>query len=226
MKKQQVSKAAATPSMIRLEAGRPTGAQSAHIEQRLRRATLDLFIDRGFHAVAMADVAKAAGITKRTLYARYRDKNALFADAIIWALARYRSIEPLVDLSSLSTRQALLQIARSALSRAVDPAIVGLNRLAMFEAADFPHFAAEAYSAAWHFTIQATTEILTAYVGRADAHRKLVNIAAAQFTAIVGQGMALSAAFGMDQAEDLDEGYLECAVDMVLNGLKSTIENR
>jgi AcrR family transcriptional regulator len=210
----------------RLEAGRPTGAQSAQIEQRLRHVTVDLFLDRGFDAVSMEDVARAAGITKPTLYARYRDKNALFADAIIWTLARYRSLDSPADIDGLEPRQAMLEIARSALKRALHPEIARLNRLAMFEAPNFPHFAAEAYAATWSSTVKATTDILTAHLGRGESQLKLIQRAATQFVAMIGQGVALSTAFGLNQADEFDEEYLECAVDIVMNGVQALMPKR
>lgn len=36
----------------------------------------------------MGAIARAAGITRRTLYARYPDGRAVFVDMIPWALAR------------------------------------------------------------------------------------------------------------------------------------------
>jgi AcrR family transcriptional regulator len=210
----------------RLEAGRPTGAQSAQIEQRLRQVTVDLFLDRGFDAVSMEDVARAAGITKPTLYARYRDKNALFADAMIWTLARHRSLDLPVDVDSSQPRQAMTEIARSALKRALHPEIARLNRLAMFEAPNFPHFAAEAYSATWSSTVKATTDILTAQLGRGESQLKLIQRAATQFVAMIGQGVALSTAFGLNQADEFDEEYLECAVDIVMNGIQALTSKR
>jgi TetR/AcrR family transcriptional repressor of mexJK operon len=53
-----------------------------------------LFMENGYEATSMDAVALAAKTTKRTVYARYADKKALFTDAKVWAftlLAEVRS---------------------------------------------------------------------------------------------------------------------------------------
>ena len=56
---------------------------------RCVRAAVATFLEMGYAGASMETIAKAAGITKRSLYARYADKRAVFADVIPWALARY-----------------------------------------------------------------------------------------------------------------------------------------
>ena len=65
---------------------RPTRAEAAELDGRLRKAAVETFLEHGFHGTTMDAVARAAGITRRTLYARYPDKGALFAEVIPWAL--------------------------------------------------------------------------------------------------------------------------------------------
>ncbi|MBV9516285.1 MAG: helix-turn-helix transcriptional regulator, partial [Mycobacteriaceae bacterium] len=68
--------------------GRPTEAESRALRQRLREAAVVTFLDNGYDGTTMEAIAQAAGITKRTLYARYPDKRAAFLDAIPWAFTR------------------------------------------------------------------------------------------------------------------------------------------
>ena len=51
--------------------GRPTSAETAEVDERVREAAIELFLEHGFDGTSMAAVARAARITKRTLYARY-----------------------------------------------------------------------------------------------------------------------------------------------------------
>jgi len=48
------------------------------IAQRILSAALTLFARHGFQRTSMADVAGEAGISRATLYVRFRDKSALF----------------------------------------------------------------------------------------------------------------------------------------------------
>ena len=47
-----------------------------------------VFLDHGYDGATMEEIARVADITKRTLYARYPDKRAVFLDVIPWALSR------------------------------------------------------------------------------------------------------------------------------------------
>jgi TetR/AcrR family transcriptional regulator, mexJK operon transcriptional repressor len=65
-------------SESRSKAGRPTRDQAEARQLELLDTALDMFLDRGFELTTMEAVAVAMGMTKRTIYARYADKAALF----------------------------------------------------------------------------------------------------------------------------------------------------
>lgn len=52
------------------------------LEERIPREALELFVANGIKAVSMDDVARAAGISKRTLYEHFDSKDALLAACI------------------------------------------------------------------------------------------------------------------------------------------------
>ncbi|HKT37258.1 MAG TPA: TetR/AcrR family transcriptional regulator [Ktedonobacterales bacterium] len=65
--------------------GRPTSdAPIADVETRtlILAAARRLFMQRGFAAVAVGEVASAAGVTKPTLYYHFGDKEGLYADVL------------------------------------------------------------------------------------------------------------------------------------------------
>jgi AcrR family transcriptional regulator len=53
--------------------GRPTRAAAKKLDERLRQAAVDTFLQYGFDGTTMEEVARAASISKKTLYARYAD---------------------------------------------------------------------------------------------------------------------------------------------------------
>ena len=55
---------------------------------KVRKAAVATFVKYGYDGTTMEAIARAAGITRRTLYARYPDKRAVFVDVIPWALTR------------------------------------------------------------------------------------------------------------------------------------------
>jgi AcrR family transcriptional regulator len=58
--------------------GRPTAQRAGEIDTAIQLAARQLFLDTGFGATRMDDIATAAKVSKGTLYARYASKQALF----------------------------------------------------------------------------------------------------------------------------------------------------
>ncbi|OBG30334.1 TetR/AcrR family transcriptional regulator [Mycobacterium sp. 852002-51057_SCH5723018] len=72
--------------------------------QRLVKAAIELFVDRGYESVTVAEIAERAGLTKRTFFRHFADKREvlfggqephrrLFADAIASAPASATPLE-------------------------------------------------------------------------------------------------------------------------------------
>jgi AcrR family transcriptional regulator len=203
----------------RTRAGRPTLEEAAELEDRLRRAAVDMFLERGFDRTTMEDVARAAGITKRTLYARYPDKQALFAAAIPWAFARQHWDEPAPETRRGDLVEALTAIARSAVARAVDPDIARLTRIVMMESTRFPEFAVSARSLTWSPRIRAVMEVLARHADEGAIVVDDVELAAEQFVAMVTHMPTMLAVFGIVRGRDVEECHIHHAVDLFLRGI-------
>jgi AcrR family transcriptional regulator len=54
---------------------------------RLLEAAARLFIERGYDAVSMRDIASAAKLTKGAVYGHFRSKGQLFVEVIRWKIA-------------------------------------------------------------------------------------------------------------------------------------------
>jgi AcrR family transcriptional regulator len=66
----------------RSRAGLPTRAQAEARHAELLDAALDHFLDKGFELATIEAIATSVSMTKRTVYARYPDKVALFHAAV------------------------------------------------------------------------------------------------------------------------------------------------
>ena len=60
----------------------PRTAKSAGTRQRLLDVAAELFIDRGYAAVSMRDIAAAAALTKGAVYGHFRSKGQLLVEVI------------------------------------------------------------------------------------------------------------------------------------------------
>ena len=108
-------------------------------ERRAREAeilsnVLCVFLLRGYGASTVDELAAAAQVTKRTLYAYYGDKAGLFA-AMVTQLAAT------VSLDATSDDDTLEVLAARIVSRVHSDELVGLHRLVIAESARFPELA-------------------------------------------------------------------------------------
>ncbi|EFC81792.1 aldo/keto reductase [Parafrankia sp. EUN1f] len=203
----------------RSRAGRPTSEEAARLTEKLRRAAVDTFLEHGYDRTTMEAVARAAGVTKSTLYGRYPDKRTLFIAVSSWALTRQerdaRVLEPLPDDLAAS----LTLIARAILARSVDPDIVRLSRMAIAESARFPEFAASSQSTTWSPRIQVIIDLLREHERAGAVSVSNVELAAEQFFAMVGAMPAWLAAYGIYRSPELEDRRLQHAVQLFLSGV-------
>src|SRR5258707_9088888 len=81
--------------------GRPTREEAVRRDARLLDVATTLFMERGFDGTSIDAVAEGAGVSKPTVYARYRDKRDLFA-----AVLRGRIRDWLAPLSAAAGAHA------------------------------------------------------------------------------------------------------------------------
>jgi AcrR family transcriptional regulator len=105
-------------------------------------AALEEFVERGFAATRLEDVARRAGVTKGTLYLYFRNKEALFK-----AVVR-QTIVPVIAQGELtaqsfkgSARELLEQLVREYWRLVYETSLAGLPKLMISEAANFPQLA-------------------------------------------------------------------------------------
>jgi len=71
--------------------GRPTANQAASIDDRLLRRVWQLYVAGGYANISYDAIAAAERMSKRTIYARYPSKEALFRAAVSLRLRRWVS---------------------------------------------------------------------------------------------------------------------------------------
>ena len=125
---------------------------------RTRAAVVDaartLFLQKGYAGTTMEEIAALAGLTKRTVYNNYADKNALFtqivADVIVYAeeFARGLRAEFNVGITAANLRATLDNVGRRLALGIMRPEVVALRRLLIGEARGFPALATEYFDRA------------------------------------------------------------------------------
>ena len=167
--------------------GRPTQAEAERLDEQLRKAAVETFLEHGYDGASMEAIARAAGITKQTLYSRYPDKRTVFAEVIPWAMSRHAGIDPVGNADVDDIAASLTTIAREALARSTDPQIVRLQRIAMNESARFPEFAISAETMRWSPRLRAVMDVLRRHneAGDIEIDPDEIELAAEHFLALV-----------------------------------------
>jgi TetR/AcrR family transcriptional repressor of mexJK operon len=117
-------------------------------------AARTLFLDKGYAGTTMAQVAARAGLTRRTLYNNYADKEALFTrivtDVIAYAEAFARGLRHAFtsEMSARDLPAALDDLGRRLALGIVRPEVIALRRLLIGEAREFPALAAHYFDRA------------------------------------------------------------------------------
>jgi TetR/AcrR family transcriptional regulator, mexJK operon transcriptional repressor len=198
--------------------GRPTHDEARQLDLRVREAAVQTFLEHGYGGASMESIAKAAGITRKSLYARYADKRAIFIDVIPWALARVTD-DGAAEFAVTDDLEAdLIAFGRMAIRQVVSAEEVSLKRIALNEVGQFPEFTVAADSLMWAARQRACTDLL----GRHKASGRItvddVELAAEHFLALVESLPSRLADFGIHRSPDHEERHLVNAVRLFMHG--------
>ncbi|MET0403653.1 MAG: TetR/AcrR family transcriptional regulator [Cystobacter sp.] len=117
-------------------------AKTAATRRALAQAALELFLERGFSATRMSDVAERAGMAKGTLYLHFTDKAALFADVLREVMREATQGRPMLRPRRDETTRAFLLRTLVPLLRGLQASgRFGVLRLVMAEGPHFPELA-------------------------------------------------------------------------------------
>jgi AcrR family transcriptional regulator len=146
---------------------------SSSTRDRVLNAAFSLFREHGFSSTSMLDIVNRARISKRDLYALFRNKHAVLAACISERTERMR--RPLdTTIPVPQTREALttllVEFGVSALQTMCHPDALTVFRLAIAESDRAPEVARTLDSSGREANLRALTELIR----NAQAHRLIV----------------------------------------------------
>jgi len=219
----QSQQATAPPSRKRRlrRAGRPTLEQAAQLDRDVREWALRLFLEQGYDGTSMDDVARAAGTTKVSLYARFASKEEFFSSVLWWALQRTDWPHPEPEPPDLDDLEgALMTIANTALRRALDPAMIKLSRIAAAYALRFPEIARQTHTMGFSRRYQLLIELLKRHASKGTIVADDPPVLAEHFLAMVSGAPARLASFGIMRDAAGQQRRLRAAVDLFVRSLR------
>ncbi|HEY0717007.1 MAG TPA: TetR/AcrR family transcriptional regulator [Streptosporangiaceae bacterium] len=130
-----------------------------------------MFLERGYDATSLDDVAAASGVSKTTVYNNFKDKEGLFSAVVLSVTERAEQIISALGptLSADKPVAGRLNAAARALAHGVlSPAVVQLRRLAISEALRFPGIVTTYWDRAPGRTLALLTESFTRMAARGE----------------------------------------------------------
>jgi AcrR family transcriptional regulator len=192
--------------------------------QELLAAALELFVDRGFAATRLEDVARAAGVSKGTLYLYFENKQDLFKavvrDTIVQTIGQAES--DAAAAQDMPSDELLRQMLRTWWTQVGATKVAGLAKLMMAESGNFPELA-QFYN---EEVIERGSRLLTGILERGVARGEFraIDIEYTVFSIVAPMvyltmmkhslGACVPADFQVDPAR-----YIETQADNLLRGL-------
>ncbi len=139
------SDGAMTLSEPTIRRGRPRDTAK---DEAILQAAGDLFMEHGYEAVSLDAVAQRAGVSKATIYARYADKDALFAAVLRQECERAVSLDSFSPDPNQSVRDTLIVLATRFLDLVTGDKAMQMNRVIVAETARAPRMAELFYETA------------------------------------------------------------------------------
>ena len=138
LKKKPATKAARRAAV---RFGRPPKELAGEVDARILDAARKVFLERGFGGASIDEIAEVARSGKPTIYARFRDKRALFTAVMMRdILSRITDFKAGVPVGA-TVEERLTSAASTLLHWGFDSDRIALMRLAIAEARRFPDLA-------------------------------------------------------------------------------------
>lgn len=118
--------------------GRPRDAAK---DDAILSAAGDLFMEHGYETVSLDAVAQRAGVSKATIYARYADKDALFAAVLQRECERAVSPDSFLPNPDQPVRETLILLATRFLDLVTGEKAMQMNRVLVAESSRAPRMA-------------------------------------------------------------------------------------
>jgi TetR/AcrR family transcriptional regulator, mexJK operon transcriptional repressor len=207
--------------------GRPTREEAEARDVRLLDVATRLFMERGFDGTSIDAVAETAGISKPTVYARYRDKRDLFA-----AVLRGRIGKWLAPVSAAAEAQAtetnpksikttLHELSRHMIAYTLAPEAGALQRIISAQAVQFPELAKLANEEGWLRAVRGVSSILRESAARGHIKVDDPELAADIFLNLVLGHAKRLALYSIATDPKTAERHRKAAVEFFLSGVRA-----
>jgi AcrR family transcriptional regulator len=167
-------------------------------ETRIRRsrekifaAAEDVFLRQGFRGTNMDAVAEQAGVSKQTVYAHFKSKEALFIQVVeqmTGAAARQIGADAEDSFEGRSVHDFLLDVANDQLRIVMTPRLMRLRRMVIGEVERFPELGRSLYENGPQRSVVRIAKAIMHYINVGELRSTDPSAAAAHFNWLVMGG--------------------------------------
>jgi AcrR family transcriptional regulator len=177
-----------------------------------------VFMSDGFEGASVDDIARAAGVSKATLYSYFPDKRLLFSEVVQTECTRMAEtvLEQIDD--SRPPRQVLTVVARQTVTFLLSDFAQQVFRICVAERERFPELGRAFYASGPQMGCERLAAYLNCAVARGELAITDVPMAAEQFTELCKARLWTRAVFGVQSAFSETEinDVVRHAVDMFM----------
>jgi AcrR family transcriptional regulator len=192
----------------------------------LASAALELFVERGFAATRLDDVAKRAGVSKGTLYLYFDSKEELFKCVVREGIvSRIAEAEERVRNETRPASVVLRELVREWWEQIGSTKLGGITKLMFSEAGNFPELAKFYHDEVIFRGTALFGQVIQRGIDAGEFRRVPMHIAPRVACAPVVMLILWRHSFDFCGTKDLDPlAYIEAHTDMLLHGLMPTAE--
>lgn len=189
--------------------------------QEILEAALAVFVERGFAAARLEEVARRAGVSKGTLYLYFSSKEELLQALVQSAIVpELENVEALVAGHKGSRRDLLVLMVTAMWQGIVLSPLSGIPKLMMSEAGNFPDLARFFLEAVIQRHWSVLRRVMEQGMAQGEFRALPSDLAVRIFVAPMMMAVFWKHSFMPLEAQPLDfDAYFKVAVDMALAGL-------
>jgi len=187
----------------------------------IEAAALTLFVERGYAATKLEDVARMAGVTKGTMYLYFDSKEVLFKAVVRGALVpMFERGEQLVESHQGSSGDLMREVIRGWWRTIGESRVSGLPKLIVAEASNFPEIARFYHEEVVKRGRRLFTRVIERGIERGEFRHVDVPYALRALSFSVLFAAIWKHSIGTCESEPFDfDRYLDAHIDLVLHGL-------
>lgn len=207
--------------------GRPTRDAAALRDQHLLAVATALFLERGFDATSIDAVAKAAHVSKPTVYAQYQDKRGLFSAVLRQQIGQFlaplatAAEMPVSARSKASVERTLIDLGRKLQAITSGARHASVRRILAAQAANFPELALLAHEEGWSKAVKTTARFFDHLVAEGVLELFDSEIAAENFLNIVMGHTTRFVHYGIAIDPKEQDRRLRLSIRMLLTGFSA-----